>query len=132
MLSFRSVVLLGAVIYLLPKDPARQQQLETAIYDAYNYSRTICDRQPEACVKAGEIYEDLKAKAIFGAELIYAIATGPGDPDGPAVDQEQTSKPTKTAPAPSMRWDGTPRRQTTAWQGTLMSSDLEPGWRGNR
>ncbi|MCB1528291.1 MAG: DUF5330 domain-containing protein [Hyphomicrobiaceae bacterium] len=131
MLSFRSVVLLGAAIYLLPKDPARQQQLESAIHNAYNYSTTVCDRQPEACAKAGEIYEDLKAKAIFGAGLIYTIAVGQGEPNGSPADHGYTGKPAKTAPPPTLRWDGTPRRQTTAWQGTLTSSDLSPDWRGN-
>lgn len=130
MLSFRSVVLLGAAIYLLPKDPARQQQLESAIHNAYNYSTTVCDRQPEACAKAGEIYEDLKAKAIFGAGLIYTIAVGQGEPNGSPADHGYTGKPAKTAPTyAALGWYA--KAPDNGMAGHIDVFGSFPDWRGN-
>lgn len=125
MLSLRTLVLLGATVYLLPSDPVRQQAFLKTASDTYTYAVTICDREPEFCAKAGTVYEDLKTRAHFGAGVIYTLVTD-------TVRGNEPVPPDTTQPAhQSPRWDGSSRRSLAA-SGTLTPRDLAPAWRNDQ
>ncbi|HRY06008.1 MAG TPA: DUF5330 domain-containing protein [Hyphomicrobiaceae bacterium] len=123
MLSFRTLVLLGVTVYLLPSDPARQEAFIKTASQAFQYTTTVCEREPELCARANTVFQDLKSKAQFGAGVIYTLITS----------QQKSGEPKRedaSAPAGEPRWDGTARR-TPASQGTLKPGDLAPAWGGN-
>lgn len=119
MLSLRTLILVGAVVYLLPSDPARQQAFVSTANQAFQHVTTYCDRDPAMCDKARTIFDDLKSKAHFGIGVIYALATRSG----------RSSESGDAAPA---YYGSTPTERDGAGHGTLTSRDLEPAWRGNR
>lgn len=127
MLSLRTVVLLGAVVYMLPSDPERQQAFFNTASSAYHQVVTFCDREPAMCAKANSVLDDLKGKAHFGVGVIYALATRSGRAD------DATGSPAnaihETAPARSGTSDG---KQPGASRSTLTADDRAPAWRGNR
>lgn len=124
MLSLRTVVLLGAAVYLLPSDPARQQAFITTATNAFDYVMTVCDREPEFCTKANGVFEDLKSKAHFGAGVVYTLVTSQQKSD-PSASPDNASPS-----AADSRWDGSPRRTPTS-QGTLKPGEMAPTLRGN-
>ncbi len=125
MFSVRTIIFLGAVIYLLPSDPVRQQQLVSSATKAYESVVTVCDREPTICEKAGTVLQDLKTRAHFGAGVIYALVTGSGKSDDTA---RQTMQPSNRSLS---RWNGTPKPSSANARGTLTKDDLAPSWRGN-
>jgi hypothetical protein len=117
MFSMRTLILLGAAIYLLPSDPNRQQQFAATASQAYQKVTTICERDPRICEKAGVVYEDLKAKAHFGFGVVYALATGKAQSRDAA---EEISYVPENA-----------RAERIGRNSTLTPSDLAPVWRGS-
>ena len=132
MISLRTLILLGATVYLLPKDPEQQRQFETTVSNAATRISTFCERQPDVCKTAGTVYADLKDKAYFGAGLVYALAIKQIRPTGSSPHATGTEAATDLKLQPNLRWDGTPRRHSQTAAGTLTSADLEPAWIGNR
>ena len=124
MFSVRTIILLGATIYLLPSDPVRQQQFVATATNAYESVITICNREPAMCEKAGAVFEDLKSKAHFGAGVVYALITGSGKSDEPA------HQPAHDQNRSLSRWDASPQAVPAKPQGTLTNDDLVPQWRG--
>ena len=127
MLSLRTVVLLGAVVYLLPSDPARQEAFVTTANAAYQKVTTICERQPALCAKARAVLEDLKSKAHFGVGVIYALATGTGRDT--QASGEQSGDGYEAAPT---RYEDYGAGEPANGRGTLSPRDLAPSWRGDR
>jgi hypothetical protein len=117
MFSMRTLILLGAAIYLLPSDPNRQQQYAAAASQAYQKVTTICERDPRICEKAGVVYEDLKAKAHFGFDVVYALATGKAQSRDAAEDISYVPE--------------NARAERIGRNSTLTPSDLAPVWRGS-
>jgi hypothetical protein len=117
MFSMRTLILLGAAIYLLPSDPNRQQQYAAAASQAYQKVTTICERDPRICEKAGVVYEDLKAKAHFGFGVVYALATGKAQSRDAAEDISYVPE--------------NARAERIGRNSTLTPSDLAPVWRGS-
>lgn len=124
MLSLRMVLFLGATVYLLPSDPARQEAFIKTATNAFEYATSICDREPDLCAKANTVIADLKSKAHFGAGVVYTLVTSQQKSDTSAPGEGAASSPADS------RWDGTARRTPTS-QGTLKQDDLGPSWRGN-
>ncbi len=117
MFSMRTLILLGAAIYLLPSDPNRQQQFAATASQAYQKVTTICERDPRICEKAGAVYEDLKAKAHFGFGVVYALATGKAQSRDAAEDISYVPE--------------NARAERIGRNSTLTPSDLAPVWRGS-
>lgn len=117
MFSMRTLILLGAAIYLLPSDPNRQQQFAATASQAYQKVTTICERDPRICEKAGVVYEDLKAKAHFGFGVVYALATGKAQSRDAAEDISYVPE--------------NARAERIGRNSTLTPSDLAPVWRGS-
>ncbi len=113
----RTLILLGAAIYLLPSDPNRQQQFAATASQAYQKVTTICERDPRICEKAGVVYEDLKAKAHFGFGVVYALATGKAQSRDAAEDISYVPE--------------NARAERIGRNSTLTPSDLAPVWRGS-
>jgi hypothetical protein len=122
MFSMRTLILLGAAIYLLPSDPNRQQQFAATASQAYQKVTTICERDPRICEKAGVVYEDLKAKAHFGFGVVYALATGKAQSRDAAEDISYVSESYVPENA---------RAERIGRNSTLTPSDLAPVWRGS-
>lgn len=140
MFSLRTLIVLGAAVYMLPSEPARQQELLATLSGAYEHASTFCSRQPDVCQKAEVVLHNLKEKAQFGAGVVYSLAVGQLSPQQratttPAAASPDNANPTSgTSPANNAapaskgsRWDGTPRRGNDL-QGTLTGADLQPSW----
>jgi hypothetical protein len=127
MLSMRTFFLLGVTVYLLPSDPARQDAFMKSASKAFEYTTTVCEREPQFCARANSVYEDLKSKAHFGAGVVYTLVTS-YQPSGEVEAEEADGRP--ALPASTSRWDGTTRRMPTN-RGTLKPGDLAPAWRGS-
>lgn len=125
MFSMRSLVLLGAAIYMLPKDPAQQERFIASAHQAVGWVSTYCQREPETCAKADGIWRDLKDKAHFGVGVVYGLATRKiGDSDAADTSHIRTGTITPAADGNRRRsLDGSPR-------GTLTNADIAPRWRG--
>lgn len=125
MLSLRTLVLLGATIYLLPTDPAQQDRFVASANQALGWATTFCQRQPETCAKADVVWQDLKDKAHFGVGVVYGLATRKMANGETADTQKARGWTTRPSAHDSSRrsLDGSPR-------GTLTNADFAPVWRG--
>lgn len=72
---FRAAVCLGAVLFFLPSDPQRQQQLVHNASDALVWGLTYCQRDPEGCERAQAIWHQMTEKAHFAAALATQLVT---------------------------------------------------------
>lgn len=124
MFSARTLILLGATIYMLPSDPQRQQQFVATATSAYQSVITVCDRQAALCDKAGNVFDDLKSKAHFGAGVVYALVTGANRAE------TSTSEPAPPAQKDRARWEPSSTPNPGDANGTLTKEDLTPIWRG--
>lgn len=125
MFSMRALVLLGATIYLLPKDPAQQERFIASAHQAFGWASTYCQRQPETCAKADDIWQDLKAKAHFGVGVVYGLATRK------IANIDDADNGYTRAWIISTNVQGNTRRSLDGTsRGTLTNADIVPSWRG--
>jgi hypothetical protein len=101
---FKTVLVVGALVALLPTDKGRQQQLYAQAAASAEHLITYCDRNPETCQRAGEHWETFKVKARFAGELALDVVRRYASRDS-----------------------GAPSGET---RGTLTGEDLAPAWRG--
>ena len=71
----RTGLVLGAVVYALPTDPQKQQELARSASDTIVWGATYCQREPETCRQAGVIWTQAVAKAKFGVALASDVAS---------------------------------------------------------
>jgi hypothetical protein len=105
---------LGLVVWLLPTDRESQVKLFETAATGVERARTFCVRNPETCTRAEQYWAVFKAKAQFGAEMAWSLATERARTAAPADADGKRSAPLAPAPA----------------RGTLTDRDLEPVWRG--
>jgi len=125
MISFRMLALAAIVVYLLPTDPERQQRFTETSVRAMTWASTFCDRNAKTCEMAGDAWDVMKAKASFGAQVVYGIvvqrfinrtATGAVEGSQDVFPLERSQDRREAA------------RQSD--RGTLTRADLLPAWRG--
>jgi hypothetical protein len=91
---FRTALVVGALIYCLPSDPARQQALIRDAGDALGWGLTYCQHDPDSCAKAKVAFGDLGQKAKFGAKLVGNLVeqwTARRDPSPEPTEGDQSS-----------------------------------------
>lgn len=110
----RKVILVGAAIALLPKEPEGRQQFTEKVAGAITWTSTYCERNAAHCDLAARLYVDMKDKAQFGFALIYAAATD-------RIRNEATNASSKPHEAALGK---------DAGRGTLTAEDVAPLWRG--
>ncbi len=124
MLFFRTTLLLGMGVLVLPTDEASQARVYQGARTAVTWTATFCDRNAETCIKGGEYWVIFKKKAEFGARMAYDI-----------VSERSTQTAAATPPAaatlpPGGKSGARPQHSAQPTRGTLKPSDLEPAWRG--
>jgi hypothetical protein len=105
MFFFRTALICGVGIALLPSDPAKQQALLETAGDKFSWAMTYCQRQPEQCTQAKVAWDGFVTKAQFGArlatDLVDRYAATPAAADEP--------EPEKLAPAPAKQQQKRPK-----------------------
>lgn len=71
----RTAVVVGAVIYALPTDPGKQQELVAWASGTIVWGATYCQREPETCKQAGVVWNAGVQKAKFGLALAADVAS---------------------------------------------------------
>jgi len=71
----RTALVLGVVIYALPTDPKKQQELVASASDTIVWGATYCQREPETCKQAGVALNTAVQKAKFGLALAADVAS---------------------------------------------------------
>ncbi len=71
----RTALVLGAVVYAMPTDPQKQQQLIHTASDTVVWGLTFCQREPLTCDQAKAVGQQILDKAKFGAALAGDIAS---------------------------------------------------------
>lgn len=106
-------VIAAVGVALLPSDSEQQEILYNRAALAAHWTMTFCDRNPQTCTTASDVWGGFRKKAQFGARLAYDTV----------MEQLASTDTTENAAAPL------PKRPLET--GTLKPSDLEPQWRGN-
>lgn len=99
----------GAIILLLPSEPAKQRELLANASEKIEWAMTFCDRRPQTCEKAGYAWEQFLIKARFGAEAAVTLV------------RQHMSKSSE-----DRRHDEV--ATGVSGRGTLRQSDLELAW----
>ena len=71
----RTALVMGVVIYALPTDPKKQQELVASASDTIVWGATYCQREPETCKQAGVVMSTAVEKAKFGLALAADVAS---------------------------------------------------------
>jgi Family of unknown function (DUF5330) len=121
MLFFRTTLLVGMGVLVLPTDEASQARVYQGARSAVTWTATFCDRNAETCVKGGEYWVIFKKKAEFGAKMAYDLIS---------ERNAQTAIVAVPTPAPGGKLGTPPQQPVMPVRGTLKPSDLEPAWRG--
>jgi Family of unknown function (DUF5330) len=120
MFFFRTTLLLGLGVLVLPTDEASQARVYQGARTAMTWTTTFCDRNAETCVKGREYWAVFLKKAEFGAKMAYDLIS---ERNTQAATASQTTPAGKLAAQP-------PQPHVLPARGTLKPSDLEPAWRG--
>jgi Family of unknown function (DUF5330) len=122
MLFFRTTLLLGLGVLVLPTDEASQARVYQGARTAVTWTATFCERNADTCVKGGEYWVLFKKKAEFGAKMAYDLVS---ERNAAAA----SAAPTVPQP-PGGKLGAQPMQPVLPVRGTLKPSDLEPAWRG--
>jgi hypothetical protein len=117
MFLIRTAFWISLVILLLPSDERRQAELYGKAVAAANWTLTFCDRNPETCVRSGELWQTFKVKAEFAGQvagdLIQRGLRGDTTPAGTVPTEARTEPAASRGPVPaddlSLRWRGQPK-----------------------
>lgn len=120
---------LGVILVLLPSSGSQPTpKLDVSATDAMSAAkaavtdvRSMCERQPDACVVGSQVVVALGHRAQAGAKMIYEFLNeqlGPNDTGSVPATGAARSVPVASSPAMQRS------------QNTLMPSDLMPTWRG--
>ncbi len=117
MFFIRTTLVLGLGILLLPTDQESQTRVFAGAKTAVAWTVGFCDRNPGSCVQGRQAWDVFVKKAEFGARMAFDLINSKDDAKQPAAP----------AIAPAAQRTPTPARRSN---GTLQSTDFEPGWRG--
>ena len=92
MLLFRTAVVVGIAVALMPSDPDRQRALIDSAREKTVWVMTYCDREPETCTKANDTWSGFLAKAEFAGRLVGEIATYQAGGAEPGVRRVATAE----------------------------------------
>lgn len=70
----RTILVLGAVVYVLPADTEKQKELIHTAGDTLAWAMTYCQREPATCDEAKVAWSQMADKAKFGAALVGDLA----------------------------------------------------------
>lgn len=123
---FRTAVIAGVVIALMPTERGQQSHVTEQVATAAKWTLTYCDRNPQTCSQAADAWAVFVKKAEFAAKLAYDVAqehvlhTGSNSNGGAAQDARDLRDPAPVTakPVPALE------------RGTLSKDDLQPAWRG--
>lgn len=120
---FRTAVVVGAVVALMPSDRNSQVQLYERTASAARWTLTFCDRNGELCRQGGELWGVFVKKAQFAGQMAVQII------------QEQSNRSEGNGPpAEPRRQEAAVRQEEPLFErtdrGTLRQDDLRPAWRG--
>ncbi len=122
MFFFRTTLLLGLGVLVLPTDEASQARVYASARTATTWTMTFCDRNAETCTQSRQLWAVFLKKAEFGAKMAYDL-----------ISERNTLSAEASAPAPVPAPNKTiaihPGVALPA-RGTLKPGDLEPAWRG--
>lgn len=113
---FRTALVVGVVIALMPTERSQQSRMSDQVGDAAKWVFTYCDRNPATCTQAAEAWGVFVKKAEFAVKLGYEIAHEKLTRDD-SGQRPSTTKSDRLEPKALER-------------GTLTPLDLQPGWRG--
>lgn len=110
-------IIVAVGVALLPSDSEQQEMLYNRAALAAQWTVTYCDRNPQTCVVAGDLWDGFKKKAQFGARLAYDTVMEQLAPGG--TEHASTAEAYKPVA-------GGKALET----GTLKPTDLTIEWRG--
>lgn len=129
----RTVIILGAIGFLLPSPPdaphpsaAASPEVAIAAYQAAGDVTGFCGRQPGVCSTAEALGTVLLAKLRYSIKLAYEWANGPEGAAGQPVSQAAT---TITPAADSPPSPAPAEIPAVVSQNTLREADILPQWR---
>lgn len=120
---FKTAVIAGVVIALMPTERGQQSHMADQVAAAAKWTVTYCDRNAQTCAQAAQAWGVFVKKAEFAAKLAYDVAQEHLSKD--AADSRR--EPVREQPHGSV----TVRPQPALERGTLSSQDLQPAWRGH-
>ena len=92
MFLFRTAVVIGIGVALMPSDPEKQQALIDGAREKTVWVMTYCDREPDTCTKAGDMWSAFLAKAEFAGRLAAEVATYQVSTEEPKVRRVATAE----------------------------------------
>jgi hypothetical protein len=120
MFLIRVAFFLAIVVILLPSDERQQAYLQETIGGAIENVSTFCERKPNTCAAASDLWATFVKKAEFGARLAAELV------NKRMRGGEETSPLREPAMWRGPRTDGVAEPE----RGTLRPTDLTPTWRG--
>ena len=135
----KTMLVLGATVWLLPTDKESQARLFQTAANGVERVVTFCDRNPATCTKTAEYWALFKAKAQFGIESAWTLATERGKATStasmpaPTPATSASTAPPAVAQNPRSAAPIQTRRvvtQPTPPRGTLTESDTRHAFRG--
>lgn len=75
MYLFRTAVVMGVAVALMPSDPEKQHALISTAREKTVWVMTYCDREPATCTQAQGAWSAFLAKAEFAGRLVGEIAS---------------------------------------------------------
>lgn len=123
---FKTALVAGVVIALMPTERGQQSHVADQVAAAAKWTVTYCDRNPQTCTQAAEAWALFVKKAEFAAKLAYDVAQEHLNHNGAGADGRKPQDASdRNSPAAAV--DPTPALE----RGTLSKGDLMPAWRGH-
>lgn len=131
---FRTAVIVGAVVALMPTDRNQQARLYDQAASAAKWTMTFCDRNADMCRQGGELWGVFVKKAQFAGQMALQLIQeqasrgGQVEPARAAYgDETRRADPVSMRPVPALER----REPAPEWRqrGTLRDDDMQPHWR---
>jgi hypothetical protein len=90
---------IAVVVMLLPTDKAQQERLMQQASNAAHWTLTYCDRNPQTCTRAGELWGVFQAKAQFAIAVAGDIVRQRMNGDARPGVAGASAPPASVAPA---------------------------------
>lgn len=103
---FKTLILVGGIVMLMPREPEKQQEMLARAADGFQWAATYCARNPVQCENAKAGFAAFSERAAFAIKLAFEAA-GKGRSNG---------EPASGGIEPA------------ANQGTLDDGDLQIAW----
>lgn len=142
----RLLLLLALIIVFMPRDGIDRAELLQKVSGAYDWTASLCDRDPEFCAQASKVLDNVLVKsgeamasmedAVRRNLAASNLGRMPADGqslDGYAITSLDHHGNVAASDLDSMPDDGQSRgsyAMTSLDHGTLTSEDLTPPWRG--